>query len=226
MADGAIIDDGLTTYIDMLTWDIPQYLKEAERNAIKERVPIIRRSVQTLMAFILKQKKPSSILEIGAGTGFSSMLMSEYVPDETSIDTIEKARPRIEAARKNYAKYGKQRRINLIEGDALQVLADLAGRGEKYEFIFMDAAQGQYANFLKYAMELMPAGGMILADNVLHRGDVVKSRYAVAKRDRTIHGRMREFLYEIARSKELNSIILPIGDGVAISVKEDFDGGE
>lgn len=215
-----ITDERLSIYIDSLSWNIPQYLKEVEKSAIADEVPVIRRSMQSLLGFLLKLKNPGAVLEIGTAVGFSSMLISEYVSSDTSIDTIEKVQMRIRAAKENYKKYNKEKRINLIEGDASDVLQFLVSQNKKYDFIFMDAAKGQYMNFLEPVFALLEEEGMLVTDNVLQDGDIIQSRYAVTRRDRTIHGRMRAYLYNLAHSESFDTIILPVGDGVAVSVKK------
>lgn len=212
-----IVDERLTTYIDSLSWQIPEYLKEVEKEALADEVPVIRRSMQTLLVFLLQVRKPKAILEIGTAIGFSGMLMSEAA-GEAEIDTIEKVHMRLKEAKRNFKKYGKTDRIHLYEGDAADVLQELSDKGKKYDFIFMDAAKGQYLNFLPFVLELLPEGGMLVTDNVLQDGDVIQSRYAVTRRDRTIHGRMREYLYLLTHSENLDTVILPVGDGVTLSV--------
>lgn len=213
-----IVDERLTTYIDSLNWQIPEYLKEVEKEAIRQEVPIIRRSMQSLLGFLLRMRKPKAILEIGTAIGFSGMLMSEAAGEMAKIDTIEKVPMRLKEAKKNFKKYKKTEIIRLYEGDAAEVLRELVRAGKKYDFIFMDAAKGQYLNFLPSVLELLSEDGMFVTDNVLQDGDVIQSRYAITRRDRTIHGRMREYLYLLTHSKDLDTVILPVGDGVALSV--------
>ncbi len=213
-----ITDERLSTYIESLSWDIPEYLREVEKSAIVEGVPIIRRQMQSLLGFILRISKPHAILEIGTAVGFSSMLMSEFVPKETVIDTIEKVPIRIEAAKKNFKRFGLEGRINLFEGDAADVLKSFANTGRIYDFVFMDAAKGQYMNFLESVLKMLDNGGVIITDNVLQDGDIIQSRYAVTRRNRTIHGRMRKYLHYLTHSDSLDTIILPVGDGVAVSI--------
>ena len=214
-----IVDERLTTYIDSLSWQIPEYLKEVERKALQNEVPIIRRSMQSLLCFLLRTRKPGAVLEIGTAVGFSGMLMSECIGENAVIDTIEKVPMRLAEARKNFRKYNKEDRICLHEGDAAKVLQDLVCDGRKYDFIFMDAAKGQYLHFLPSVLALLMEGGMLVTDNVLHDGDIIQSRFAVTRRDRTIHGRMREYLYTLTHSEELDTVILPVGDGAALSVR-------
>lgn len=215
-----ILDERLTTYIDSIAWQIPSYLQEAERQALDGGVPIIRRSMQSLLQFLLLLKKPGAVLEIGTAVGFSSMLMSECVEEAVPIDTIEKVPARIQAARDNFVKYQKTGRIRLIEGDATEVLQKLVREGKQYDFIFMDAAKGQYPVFFPSILQLLPAGGMLVTDNVLQDGDIIESRYAVTRRDRTIHGRMREFLYTLTHTEELQTVVLPVGDGAAVTLRK------
>lgn len=216
-----IVDERLTTYIDSLNWQIPEYLKEVEKEALANEVPIIRRSMQSLLGFLIRTRKPKAILEIGTAVGFSGMLMSEAAGENVSLDTIEKVPMRLKEAKKNFKKYGKTETIHLYEGDAIEVLQELAGRQKKYDFIFMDAAKGQYLNFLPLVLALLSENGMLVTDNVLQDGDVIQSRYAITRRDRTIHGRMREYLYQLTHSEELDTLILPVGDGVTLSVFRD-----
>ena len=148
--------------------------------------------------------------------GFSALLMSEYGPENCRITTIEKYEKRIPLAKENFKRAGKEDQIVLLEGDAVEILKKLDG---PYDFIFMDAAKGQYIHFLPDILDLMPIGGLLISDNVLQDGDVLESRYAVTRRDRTIHSRMREYLYELKHNEQLQTDILPIGDGVTVSVK-------
>ena len=142
--------------------------------------------------------------------------MSEYGPENCRITTIEKYEKRIPLAKENFKRAGKEDQIVLLEGDAVEILKKLDG---PYDFIFMDAAKGQYIHFLPDILDLMPIGGLLISDNVLQDGDVLESRYAVTRRDRTIHSRMREYLYELKHNEQLQTDILPIGDGVTVSVK-------
>lgn len=216
-AQEAIVGERLTTFIDALNWQLPEYLKEAERRALAEEVPIIRRSMQSLLVFLMRARHPKEMLEIGTAVGFSGMLMCHHAGEDARLDTIEKVPRRIQAARENFARCGMDRQIALWEGDAAGVLEEMAAQGRKYDFIFMDAAKGQYLRFLPAILELLAPGGMLVTDNVLQGGDVLQSRFAIAKRDRTIHRRMREYLYILTHSEGLNTVILPVGDGVTLT---------
>ena len=156
------------------------------------------------------------ILEVGAAVGFSSILMSEYMPEGGHITTIENYDKRIPIARANFKRAGKEEQIDLIEGDALEVMQGLGG---PYDLIFVDAAKGQYIHYLPEVMRLLGADGVLVSDNVLQEGDIIESRFAVERRNRTIHSRMREYLYELKHHDQLQTSIIPLGDGVALSVK-------
>ena len=145
--------------------------------------------------------------------------MSEYTPEECTITTIENYEKRIPIARQNFVRAGKENRITLIEGDAMEVLGTLK---ESYDFIFMDAAKGQYIHYFPEVMRLLSDGGLLVSDNVMQDGDVIESRFAVERRGRTIHARMREYLYELKHNDELVTSIVPLGDGVALSVKKEI----
>lgn len=212
-----IVEERLTTYIDSLNWQIPAYLKEVEKEALADGVPIIRRSMQSLLGFLLRTRKPEAVLEIGTAVGFSAMLMRENMPAQAVLDTIEKVPMRIRAAKENFEKYNKSETIHLLEGDAKDVLEQLVKEKKQYDFIFMDAAKGQYMHFLPMILSLLTKDGMLVTDNVLQDGDIIQSRYAITKRDRTIHGRMREYLYALTHSEQLDSVIMPVGDGVTLT---------
>ncbi len=213
-----IIDERLSVFLDSLDRDNAPYLNEIEQAALKDRVPVIRRQTQSLLKFLLALVKPAQILEIGTAVGFSALFMSEYGPEGCSITTIEKYEKRIPEARENFRRAGKEDRITLLEGDACDVMKGLEGF---YDLIFMDAAKGQYIRFLPEALRLLADGGILVSDNVLQDGEVIESRFAVTRRNRTIHSRMREYLYELKHTPLLETVILPVGDGVALSVKRE-----
>ena len=164
----------------------------------------------------MAQAKPLNILEVGAATGFSALLMAEYSSLETKITTIEKYEKRIPVAKENFIKYDRNNKITLLEGDATTILKALQ---PGYDFIFMDAAKGQYINFLPDCLRILNKGGLLVSDNCLQDGAVIESRFAVTRRDRTIHARMREYLYDLKHNDMLNTVILTVGDGMTLSVK-------
>jgi len=211
-----IIDDRMSAFIDSLDKGNTPFLDEIEQYAIETQVPIIRRSMQSLLKFLLAYAKPMRILEVGTAIGFSALLMSEYAPAGCHITTIEKYEKRIPLARENFKKAGKEDSITLMEGDATDILRELQG---SYDIIFMDAAKGQYINFLPDILRLLAPGGLLISDNVLQDGDIIESRFAVTRRNRTIHARMREYLYELKHHPQLETVVLPVGDGVTLSTK-------
>lgn len=214
-----IADERMSVFIDSLEPGNTPLLDQIEQEAKETNVPIVRTQTQGLIKFLLAMQKPRSILEIGCAIGFSALLMSEYAPAGCRITTIENYEKRIPVARRNFERAGREKDITLLEGDAADILQTLTG---SYDFIFMDAAKGQYVNFLPDTVRLLAAGGILLADNVLQDGDVIESRYAVKRRNRTIHSRMRAYLYEVKHHEQLETVVLPVGDGVTVSVRKDF----
>ena len=215
-----IVNERLSEYIKALECDLPAYLDELEQRALADEVPIIRKEAQSLLRFLLCLLKPEKILEVGCAVGFSSAFMSEYMPENCTITTIEKVEMRIKEAKKNLAAIPRAEQVTLLCGDANEVLKELADKGESYPFIFMDAAKGQYMNFLPHLMRLLPEGGILITDNVLQEGTIVESKYTIPRRERTIHMRMREYVYTLKHMEELETVVLPVGDGVTLSVKK------
>ncbi len=213
-----IVDERIITFINSLDTKNSEILEQIETEARTADVPIIRREMQSLLKVLLLLKKPARVLEVGAAVGFSALLMSEYIPEESRITTIENYEKRIPVARENFRRAGKEDQITLIEGDAAEVLKTLDG---PYDFIFMDAAKGQYIHYLPDILRLLPPGGCLVSDNVMQDGDVIESRFAVERRNRTIHARMREYLYELKHNDSLTTSIIPLGDGVAVSIKQE-----
>jgi len=211
-----IVDERMVTFIHSLEMPENPLLSQLEEEALATFVPIIRKETQSFLKVILEMKQPMQILEVGTAIGFSALLMNAYAPEGSHITTIEKYEKRIPIARENFRKAGKEQDITLIEGDALEVMQDLSG---SFDLIFMDAAKGQYIHYLPEALRLLADGGVLISDNVLQDGDVVESRFAVERRNRTIHSRMREYLYELKHNEELLTSIIPLGDGIALSVK-------
>ena len=211
-----IVDERMVTYIRSLEVPESAVIEAIEQEALRDRVPIIRKEMQSFLKVLLMIKRPMRILEVGAAVGFSSILMSEYMPEGGHITTIENYDKRIPIARANFKRAGKEEQIDLIEGDALEVMHGLEG---PYDLIFVDAAKGQYIHYLPEVMRLLGTDGVLESDNVLQEGDIIESRFAVERRNRTIHSRMREYLYELKHHDQLQTSIIPLGDGVALSVK-------
>lgn len=212
-----ITDERFTAYINSLENGNPAYLDELEAYAKQTQVPIIRKEMQSFMRTLLMMNKPKRILEVGTAIGFSALFMSEFMPEGGHITTIEKYEKRIPLAKENFLKNGKEACITLLEGDATEILKELQ---EPFDFIFMDAAKGQYIHFLPDVLRLLNPGGILLSDNVLQDGDIIESKFAVTRRDRTIHKRMREYLHTLKNHEQLETAILTLGDGVALSVKK------
>ena len=195
-----IVDERMRTYINSLDMGNTPFLEELEQYAIRERVPIIRREMQSFIKMFLAVNRPKRILEVGTAIGFSTLLMCEYGREDLQIVTIENYDKRIPIARENFRRAG-------LEGS--------------FDFIFMDAAKGQYINWLPDVMRLMKNGGVLISDNVLQEGDIIESHYLVERRNRTIYKRMREYLYELKHNPSLITSIIPLGDGVTVSVKQE-----
>ena len=205
----------IASFIGSLDPGLADWLEALEAEALEEGIPVIRKETQQLLRFLVSLTGAHDILEVGTGIGFSALLMWDAAGKKPRIDTIENYGPRILKARENLEKYGDGS-IRLLEGDAHELLPQLS---ESYDLIFMDAAKGQYLSFLPEVKRLLRPGGLLITDNVLQEGDLLQSRFAVRRRDRTIHKRMRDYLYALMHDPELRSTILQGGDGVALSVK-------
>ena len=213
-----IVEERMTAYINSLDRGNTDLLNEIEEEAKKARVPVIRREMQSFLKTLLAAKQPRAVLEVGTAVGFSALLLCEYGHPKAHITTIEKYEKRILAARENFRRAGKEGQITLLEGEAAGHLEKLAG---PFDLIFMDAAKGQYLHFLPQVLRLLAPGGLLVSDNVLQDGDLIESRFAVERRNRTIHSRMREYLYELTHHTGLVTSVLPLGDGVTLSVKKE-----
>lgn len=210
-------EERIMTYMESLARELPGYLEQLKKKARTEHVPIVRDAAISVLRFLLLYKKPESILEIGTAVGFSALLMKEYISPEGKITTLEKVKDRIKKAKENFAQYDTKGQITLLEGDAAELLKKLVQRQEKYDMIFMDAAKGQYLSFLSDTVRLLETDGILVSDNVLQEGDVLQSRYAVTRRDRTIHKRMREYLYILTHTEGMETLLLPMGDGMTLT---------
>ena len=211
-----IVDERMTAYINSLDPGNTPFLNELEQEAVNTYVPIIRKEMQSFLKVMLSIIRPEKILEVGTAIGFSTLLMCEYNPVACHVTTIENYPVRIPIARENFKKAGREEQITLLEGDATEILKKLNG---SYDFIFMDAAKGQYIHFLPDILRLMKKGSVLISDNVLQDGDIVDSRFLVERRNRTIHKRMREYLFELKHNEQLMTSVVPLGDGITISVK-------
>ena len=215
-----VVDERLVTYINSLDSGNTEVLDTIEREALDSYVPIIRKEMQSFLKLLLAMNKPKRILEVGTAVGFSAILMAEYNPFPCEIVTIENYDKRIPIARENFRRAGKENQITLIEGDATEVLKSTeAPFDEPFDMIFMDAAKGQYINFMPDIMRLLKKDGVLVSDNVLQDGDIIESHFVVTRRNRTIYKRMREYLYELTHREDLVTAVLPIGDGITVSTK-------
>ena len=212
-----IIPERMSVYINTLDVGNGAFLDELEQEALRDDVPIIRQDMQSFLKVLLAMHQPKQILEVGTAVGFSALLMAANT-EMCHITTIEKYEKRIPVAKENFQKSGMGHRITLLEGDALAIMQELTGT---YDMIFMDAAKGQYIHFLPDVLRLLEPGGLLVSDNVLQDGDIMESRFAVERRNRTIHSRMREYLYTLTHHPELVTSVLPLGDGVTLSVKKE-----
>ena len=212
-----IVDERMVAYINSLDVGNSALVNQIEEEALASYVPIIRKEMQSFLKVLLEMKRPKATLEVGTAVGFSALLMSEHVDEDCHITTIEKYEPRIPIARENFRRAGKEKQITLLEGDATDYLKTLEG---PYDFIFMDAAKGQYIHFLPDILRVLAPGGVLLSDNVLQDGDIIQSRFAVERRNRTIHARMREYLYTLTHHEQLTTSLIPLGDGVTLSIKK------
>ena len=207
----------LKTYLQSITHERDENLKRLREEALKDDIPIIREDMEDLMEVLLKLMKPEKVLEVGTAVGYSAIFMAENLPESSSIVTIEHDNARAAKARENISKAGFDEKITLIEGDAGDILKEFT---DTFDFIFMDAAKAQYVIWLPAVLEHLTKGGLLVTDNVLQEGDILESRFAVTRRNRTIHSRMREYLYELKNTDGLTTTILNVGDGVALTVKE------
>ena len=212
-----IVDNRITEYLHSLETSRGELLDTIEKKAIEDGVPIIRSETAALLRSLTAALRPENILEIGTAVGYSSLQMCQVMPANCHITTIEKYEKRIPEAKENFRKAGEESRITFLEGDADMWLKEL--KGKQFDLVFMDAAKGQYLNWLPLLLDLMPVGAVLISDNVLQDGDVVQSRFAVQRRNRTIHSRMREYLYELKHMEEFETAVIPIGDGVTISTR-------
>ncbi len=215
-----IIDENLTGYIRSFEPDLPNYLYEMEREGLENLVPIIKKESQSVLRFVLKAYRPKKLLEIGTAIGFSASLMLDILEGDAEVLTIEKSTDRVADAERNLKKSPYRDSVTLVEGDAAEILGRLVSDKPEYDFVFMDAAKAQYSEYLKHIDKLLKPGGVLLTDNILQEGSVYCSKFSVIRRDRTIHQRMRQFLDHMMRTDEYSSCIIPIGDGMLMSIKK------
>jgi hypothetical protein len=211
-----IVNDRISEYIELLTDENSEYTENIRKRALEDGVPIIRRAGESFMKTLLSMNKVNDILELGTAVAYSALVMAESC--DAKITTIENYPKRIEKAKFNIANSNYSNRINLIEGDVTSVLQDLISEGKKYDFIFVDAAKAQYVNWLPSLKLLLRDRAVLFSDNILQDGSIVESRFAIDRRYRTIHQRLRQYLHMLTHDRDFTSSIIPVGDGVALSV--------
>ena len=211
-----VTDDYINSYLRTIQPHYDGVLGEIEKESRDAQVPVIPHETARLLSVLLTMKKPKNILEVGTAVAFSSGLMSRYLQEGGTITTIDRYELMLKDARKNIARMGLENTIKILEGDAADILPTLTG---PYDVIFLDAAKGQYSAFLPHCLRLLPVGGLLIVDDVLQGGDIAKTRFSVPRRQRTIHKRLRNFLWDISHNDALESSIVPIGDGLAVCVK-------
>lgn len=208
--------DRINSYIGSLIADDEGTLYDIYEEALHDRVPVIRPQAKEFIRTQLLIKRPRRILEIGTAVGYSSLFMNSVVP-EAAITTMELDKLRIAAAKANISRMNKEYSIELLEGDAYELLKTQPD--DEYDFIFVDAAKAQYINYLPDVKRVAKKHAVIITDNILQEGDVLESHFLVEKRNRTIHDRMREYLYAITHDAELATSVLSVGDGMSVSIK-------
>ena len=214
-----IVNEKLVNYIHSLEPDRSELLENVRKEALAAEIPIIRDETAALLKCFITMLRPKRILEIGTAVGYSALTMAEVQPSDGSIITVENYEPRVKEAGKNISGSIYRDRIRLINDDAGKVIKSFAENGEKFDFIFMDAAKAQYIVWLPDIIKMLPKGAVLFSDNILQDGRIIESRYQVERRDRTIHSRMREYLFELKHNEMLETAILTDGDGISISVK-------
>ena len=202
-------------YLDIISPVNSQTVEEIRSVAKENYIPIIKRDTENLLKFVLKIQNPKSILEIGCAVGYSAIIMLEN--SDADIVTVEKMPERVEEAKKNIKYANLEDRAKIIEGDAGEILERLVNENKKFDFIFMDAAKAQYITWLPTVKALLKDKGIIFSDNCLQEGDLLESSFAIRKRDKTIHKRMRDYIYLLLHDEDLESWIFSIGDGVLLS---------
>ncbi len=202
-------------FIKSFLTDDGEPLKALYNEALAEGIPVIRKETKEFIRTLIMIKKPMRVLEVGTAIGYSSLYMSEVMQGEGKITTVELDDARYVRAVANIKAMNREDMISVIHGDALQVISEL--EADSFDMIFVDAAKGQYINYLPQVMRVIKDDGIIVSDNVLQDGEIFESHFVVEKRNRTIHDRMREYLYTITHDDRMVTSINPVGDGVAVT---------
>lgn len=211
-----IINEDILHYLRTEQKQLTGSLGELEELAHENGVPVIPHETVVFLQFLLKQKQPKNVLEIGTAIGFSASLMAETLGEDAKITTIDRFPVMIEKAKKNFEKLGLTDQVTLLEGDAADLLSSLEG---PYDFIFMDSAKSKYITFLPECLRLLSDDGVLMVDDVFQAGTVLQPIEEIPRKNRSIHRHLNKFLEEITKSSELTSTLLPLGDGVALISK-------
>lgn len=216
-----ITNERLINFIHSLEPDRNPALEAIRREALAAAVPIIRDETAALLKCLITALQPMRILEIGTAVGYSAYLMAEAMPETAELVTVESFAPRVMQARENLwnSPYGS--RIRIMDMDAGEAMEQLLAAGRHFDFIFLDAAKAQYPVWLPQLLRLLTPGGMLLSDNILQEGSLAESRFLIDRRERTIHSRMREYLFTLTHHPLLTTSVLPVGDGISLSVRRE-----
>lgn len=209
--------DRVSSFVKSFIADDEGLIGDIYTDAVKNMVPVMRPETKEFIKTQLLIKKPLNIVEVGTAVGYSALFMSQYISPDAHITTIELDEVRVDEATANIKKAGGENQITVLQGDAAEVLKTL--ETDAYDFAFVDAAKGQYINYLPDVKRIIKQEGVIISDNILQDGEVLESHFVVEKRNRTIHDRMREYLYAITHDDELSTAILSVADGIAVSIK-------
>lgn len=210
-------EERVASFIRSLEKPKNEFLETLREEALSASVPIVRTETEALLSFFVALLKPGRILEVGTAIGYSGISMLTDAP-EAILTTIENYEPRITAATENFRRAGVSDRVEFLTGDAGEILKTLEG---PYDLIFMDAAKAQYVVWLPDALRLLRKGGVLISDNIFQDGEILESRYNICRRDRTIHKRMREYVRALKERTDSTTSLLPLGDGVTVTVKKD-----
>ena len=215
MFDDSVATEQITDYLRSLLKENTGILKELEEKALKEYIPIISPEVAQLIRLLSEMTGAKKLLEIGSAIGYSSILFAGF-SDDMKITTIEMDEQRATEAEENIRRAEMDKKITLLRGNALQVMDQIA---EEFDIVFVDAAKGQYNNFLPKCLKLLKKGGLLISDNILYRGTVAEMGF-IPRKHRTIIVNMKEYLKRLSEDENLTTSIIPIGDGVAVSLKK------
>lgn len=206
--------ESVTEYIRSLLPGHRDVIEALEEFAEENNVPIIQPEVARFIEQLIKMNDVHRVLEIGTAIGFSALIFADAM-GHGEIDTIERSELMLGRARENIKSAPESVKINIHEGDALELVKQMQG---PYDMIFIDAGKGHYRQFLDDCIKTLKPGGIVVSDNVLFKGMIAQPREAVKRRVRTIHGRMRDYLSFLMEHPELDTSIIPLGDGLAISI--------